>query len=305
MLKLKYLFENLEMATQLVQQYDHDDLSILQYFRISSNAIYPFRFKEEVRFLRVTPVEETEISFLQGEIALLNALEQKDFPSVRVLKSLNNNLLEEQQMDDGNYYTSVFERVPGECIDEIEMTSEIASNMGRSLASLHLVSEEVDVELPSYLDSLNWMEKELQEMMLEKDLEDLAFIRKGLMDLPKTNFGIVHYDYEPDNLFIEGDTIYPLDFNDAMYHFYTMDILNTVNELPENFANDFIKGYKKIKPLSDNYTEEKKWCDLFSKLYKNTRVKRSIFEPVLNEPDWMVALRSKLESNIAVIQKPE
>ncbi|MBI9011831.1 MAG: phosphotransferase [Clostridiales bacterium] len=305
MLRLKYLFEDLDLATQLVQQYEYDDISILKYFRISSNAIYPFRFKEEVRFLRATPVEETEALFLKGEIALLNALEQKDFPCVRILESLNHNLLEEQQTREGVYYTSVFERVPGECVDEIEMTSEIAFKMGRSLASLHLVSEEVDVELPSYLDSLDWMEKELQEMALEKDLEDLAFIRSGLMSLPKKNFGIVHYDYEPDNLFLEGDTIYPLDFNDAMYHFYTMDILNTINELPENFSNDFLEGYKKLKPLSDNYMEEKKWCDLFSKLYKNTRVKRSIFEPIMNEPEWMVALRSKLESSIAVIQIPK
>ena len=303
MLKLKYLFENLEIAAQLLELYDHDDLSILKYFRISSNAIYPYRFKEDVRFLRVTPLEETEALFLKGEIALLNALEQKGFPCVRVLESLNHNVLEEQQTSEGIYFTSVFERVPGECIDDIEMTSEIAFNMGKSLASLHQVSKDVDVELPSYLDRLNWMEKELKEMKLENDLEDLEFIKKGLMSLPKDHFGIVHYDYEPDNLFLEGDTIYPLDFNDAMYHFYTMDILNVLNELPETFANEFLEGYKKIKPLSDNYMEEKKWCDLFGKLYKNTRVKRSIFEPVMDEPDWMLALRGKLESNLVEIRK--
>ena len=60
MLKLKYLIENIDTATHLLEAFDYDDVSIMKYFRISSNAIYPFRFEDEVRFLRATPLEEKE-----------------------------------------------------------------------------------------------------------------------------------------------------------------------------------------------------------------------------------------------------
>lgn len=64
MLKLKYLFENFELARKCLELYDYDEASLDQmfrYFRISSNAIYPFREgtnPKQVNFLRLSPVEE-------------------------------------------------------------------------------------------------------------------------------------------------------------------------------------------------------------------------------------------------------
>ena len=63
MLKLKYLFENFDLARKCMEFYECDMDSVdemLRYFRISSNAIYPFRLKPDGRicFLRLSPAEE-------------------------------------------------------------------------------------------------------------------------------------------------------------------------------------------------------------------------------------------------------
>ena len=66
MLKLKYLFENYKLARKCIELYDYDKESadeILSYFRISSNAIYPFRSginADKICFLRLSPAEETD-----------------------------------------------------------------------------------------------------------------------------------------------------------------------------------------------------------------------------------------------------
>lgn len=54
MLKLKYLFSNESLAEMLLGNwtYDPESLHLFQYYRISSNAIYPFRSAGNGQFLR-------------------------------------------------------------------------------------------------------------------------------------------------------------------------------------------------------------------------------------------------------------
>lgn len=60
MLKLKYLFQHNDLAEMILKNwnYDLESLDMFQYYRISSNAVYPFRDQGEVRLLRFAPVEE-------------------------------------------------------------------------------------------------------------------------------------------------------------------------------------------------------------------------------------------------------
>lgn len=45
MIKLKYLFDNRNLAEMLLGNWDYDkcSLEMFKYYRISSNAIYPFQ----------------------------------------------------------------------------------------------------------------------------------------------------------------------------------------------------------------------------------------------------------------------
>lgn len=62
MLPLKYLFENFDLAKECLKLYDHSERHLdemLRYFRISSNAVYPFCTENgTVCFLRLSPPEE-------------------------------------------------------------------------------------------------------------------------------------------------------------------------------------------------------------------------------------------------------
>jgi hypothetical protein len=45
MLKLKYLFNNVNLAEMMLEnwEYDKESIEMFKYYRISSNAIYPFQ----------------------------------------------------------------------------------------------------------------------------------------------------------------------------------------------------------------------------------------------------------------------
>ena len=58
MLKLKYLHENYGLAKFALENWEYDAETLdghLQRFRISSNAIYPFLWQGNMRFLRLSP----------------------------------------------------------------------------------------------------------------------------------------------------------------------------------------------------------------------------------------------------------
>ena len=78
MLQLKYMFENYELAKHALTNWNHDEESLdayLKYFRISSNAIYPFKGCGKRCFLRLAPVEEKQEENLRGELAFLQYLQ--------------------------------------------------------------------------------------------------------------------------------------------------------------------------------------------------------------------------------------
>ena len=65
MLKLKHLYENFELAKECLNCYDVDKEAsdmMFNHFRISSNAIYPFRTTGDGRicFLHLSPLEEKQ-----------------------------------------------------------------------------------------------------------------------------------------------------------------------------------------------------------------------------------------------------
>ena len=67
MLKLRYLFDNRNLALMLLEnwEYDNEALEMLNYYRISGNAIYPYKCNGDICYLRFTPwtkVTENEMN---------------------------------------------------------------------------------------------------------------------------------------------------------------------------------------------------------------------------------------------------
>jgi len=114
MLKLRYLFDNRDLALMLLDNWDHDkkSLKMLNYYRISANAIYPYKMNGEVFVLRFLPwnskIEaemKAEINFLpylrNNKLNVLEPIPSKEghyllkkiLPGVNILFVLSDGLL--------------------------------------------------------------------------------------------------------------------------------------------------------------------------------------------------------------------
>lgn len=84
------MFENYELAKLALENWEHDEDGLaeyLKYFRISSNAVYPFSAGGKRCFLRLAPVEEKMEQNLRGELAFLDYLQKVGYSSMKPVPS--------------------------------------------------------------------------------------------------------------------------------------------------------------------------------------------------------------------------
>jgi Putative homoserine kinase type II (protein kinase fold) len=164
-------------------------------------------------------------------------------------------------------------------------------------------------------EALEWIEAVLSEYHAPAiTFSELSFIKTELAALPirKDNYGLVHYDFEPDNVFYDAKskTCAVIDFDDSMYHWYALDLEQVFDCLDDALDNAkskaakeaFINGYQTEYRYSEETEKTLPIMRRFIDLFSYARLIRSVAESFPNEPDWLIGLRKKLN---AVLKKLE
>ena len=328
MLKLKYLFENFELAKLALTNWEHDEDTLdeyLKYFRISSNAVYPFSIRGKRHFLRLAPVEEKQKENLVGELEFLQYLGMAGYGAMKPVAAKNGELLLILNTKWGDYYASVFEGVAGISIEDTDYREDIMFAYGKALGRLHNLSMDYRPENRkwSYVDALTWVKKTLAEyqnqcpekgLPLEKMQREAEAVEQELSKLKQTKetFGLVHYDFELDNVFYneEDNSCQVIDFEDSMYHFFWVDIEQVLDSLSEELEGDafeqakkyFLQGYESEKALEPDYEQKCRLMRRFCNLFSYARLVHCIVEEVPDAPDWMVSLKARLAEKIHCLE---
>ena len=322
MLPLKYMQKNPLLAKAILENWDHDTDGLDEAFqscRISANAVCPFPCGGKTRFLRFAPEQEKGEQNWRAEFAFLEYLQKNGFPCSRPVPSKNGRLMESVASDSGAYLAAVFEQAPGTRLDQVPPSEEMIRKVGAALGRLHRLSSSFrPVEKPwGYSSVLGWCIQELKEL---EDQEDAVWEATQLTDAldavhrTKDCFGLVHFDFRPDNLFLgEDGQITVIDFEDCMLNWYACDLDIAVSGLKDwldSFLGSPEQGDARLAFLNGYRTQfltpGHMWAHLpkfrrFSRLYRYTRIVRAIGEPVEGESAEAAALRGKLEAEAADI----
>lgn len=316
MLKLKYLFDNQDLARMILSdwEYDTDDPDLLKHYRISSNAIYRYKNQGNTFYLRFSPAEEKSRESVLAELEFLRYLRNNGYPAAGTVLSKNGNELEEINTPWGIYNAVVFRKAPGKSLEDIAFTDELIYGYGKALGQLHKLSSEykwANYMRKDWKDIIDWMESELLYFPDDASAKkELNILKNYFSNLPvtKENYGLVHYDFECDNVFYDdAEKIYTsIDFDDSMYHWYAVDIEQVFDNLNdfvpeeqmESAKIQFINGYRSVYNISDDMLRLLPVFRRFINLYGYVRVLRSEAEKWDNEPEWMINLRIKLENSL-------
>lgn len=154
---------------------------------------------------------------------------------------------------------------------------------------------------------LNWIHTILVDFPDEKSaLKETKLLQDYFVSIPmnKNNFRLIHYDFEYDNVFYdeESQSCNVIDFDDAMYHWYVMDIEQALDSLQDCIPTEtfeqkkqcFMDGYRSEFEIPTGMMSLIPACRRFANLYGYVRVLRSIEEKWEHEPEWLVSLRANL-----------
>ncbi|MEC0135178.1 MULTISPECIES: phosphotransferase [Paenibacillus] len=310
MMKLSNMVRGLAsdaVAKSLIQNWEHDE-GTLTFWRASSNFVYAFENKQEKYFLRFSYDQESSIEQITAELEFMEYLKSNDYPCVSPILSVNGKYIETVLKSEGTYFAVVFSSAHGNTLDE-NITEVQCEDWGRSLASLHQLSkvyEPVSTKRFNWQDILWKIDVMLQAYPDEKEaIEELDILTERLQSFPisNTNYGIIHYDFQLDNIFYEENNrvFSVIDFDDAVYSWYALDIVTALDDflgddmnLVHSQVKSFLKGYSSVFPLNNEDINQFSYFQRLMKLYRFSKLLWSLEgSEVVDAPKWLDDVKLK------------
>ncbi len=324
MLKLKYLFENFELAKECLQLYDYDSSSLdelFSYFRISSNAIYPFKSFEDgekLCFLRLSPAKEKPLADVAAEVKLIEWLRERGFNAMKPVFMKSGEKVKQVSTEWGVYNVSCFERVRGESLEDTSGTLEIVQGYGRTLGELHRLMREYPFssERRGHTELLKEIDERFESFGAPPSVKkSLLSVRQELegLSVSADSYGVIHYDFEPDNVFYdtETDSYSVIDFDDAVRCWYALDIVRAIDSLGDvveatdlsEARDSFLKGYKSVSPFTEEQEQSLSLMRRLVALQEYATILYVMSEPVKESPEWLRELTAMLKGRLQELEK--
>ena len=225
------------------------------------------------------------------------------------IESIHGNYLETVVTDLGTFHAVVFSKLEGTQLEIENLDDRHFREWGAALGKLHSTLESYAPSAVSarstWRDHLDLVRAFLPEesSAVRSECEQIA---SSLEALPVTHdsYGLIHFDFELDNLYWQDQTIGIGDFDECSYAWYIMDIAFALRDLFRDRIDlnnrsflAFVRGYRTQHELQNELVSQLPLCLRTARLLTYARLVRSLdLPPHAEDPDWLQALRLKLEN---------
>jgi Ser/Thr protein kinase RdoA (MazF antagonist) len=302
------------VAEQILDRWPHDPGSA-RFFRSSANFLYVLRYDGKRRFLRFTESSERPRTSIDAEIALVEWLAEEGLAVARPVQSRNERFVETVATDWGTFHAVVFDALEGTQFEFDELDDAGFRAWGAALGQLHAT-------IRKYPGSVSSARPTMQDYLAQAKLllpqdapavrEELHRLESSLDALPvdRDNYGLIHFDFELDNLIWQGRSAQMLDFDDCSFAWYVADIAFALRDCFDSGANmsdprvrEFLSGYAAHTPLAD---EQLAQIPLFSRLARLIQFARICHALDVDgdpgQPNWLTGWIDKLENRMNAYQ---
>ncbi len=297
------------VADRILERWAHDRGSA-RAFRSSANFVYVFRDAGRRRFLRFAHSSERSRETIEAEVDILNWLAGAGVSVARPLPSTGGNVVETVVTDLGTFHAVVFPALEGACdLDIGDLDAPRFRAWGTALGELHAALKDYPgagtAARGTWRDHLASAEKYTpkDEPALRREWDRIA---SALHALPvnRDTYGLIHFDFELDNLCWGDRTIGILDFDDCARYWYVADIAFALRDLFGAGADlghpsfrEFVRGYAAHHPLDEALLAQVPLFLSLSKLLIYARLARATDLPADRDyPEWLEALNRKFQN---------
>ncbi len=294
------------IAECILEHWEHDE-GAAQFFRSSTNFVFVFRKGGEYYFLRFADSTERTRTAIEAEMALLCFLASKGMHVSLPIASKNGRYVETVETDIGIFHAAVFAQLQGREVEIEELSTVQFAVWGATLGKLHaMVHFYQDPRLSAretWRDHLSlarsYVPKDEPRVQAECD-----YLSSFLDALPMTatNYGLIHGDFELDNLRWQDDTFAMFDFDDCSYYWYVADIAFALRDLFKTGVDlkhpsfrAFIRGYSEQTSLDEELLSYLPiWMRLVNFIGYTKLVPTMDLPPDQDYPEWCSRLLLKL-----------
>ncbi|WP_157721860.1 phosphotransferase enzyme family protein [Tumebacillus avium] len=287
-----------QLAEQIAAPWGFDNGSV-KYFRGSANFIFVGKREGQTYILRFNHEDEREIAAIEAELKIVNYLAEQGLRVAKPVLSAEQRVVETIQTELGTFYAVVFEALPGGHWEFEALTLEQFESWGRELGRLHQALKQMP---ESYRQGRpSWSEQLAPLQQTHPEAAELLQWMETLDHSPQYA-GVIHYDFELDNICWDGDSAGILDFDDCAVYRYEADIAFALRDLFEHGvdAQDsrlhaFLTGYTSLTELAPDAIAHLPKYLRAHELILQARLCRAVDiadDPMY--PDWLRGLRVKL-----------
>ncbi|WP_232789941.1 phosphotransferase enzyme family protein [Streptomyces jeddahensis] len=275
-----------------------------RWWRSSASHVFVLPDNGRRRYLRFVPGSYRGPRPVTAVAELMARLSDGGSPVVRPVAAESGALTVTVATGLGAMHAMVVEPAPGEEVDITELSESQAWHWGQALAHVHRDAAGLDAGLPESFGEL----PAIGELFAHDTalVEATARLADLMSDLPRgqDRWGVVHGDFELDNMAWEDGRPVAYDFDEAALSWYAADIAYAVRDLTDHTGQPttehrarfdaFLAGYRSVRPFGD---EDVGRLPLFAGLHAATslvRITRALGEPDQAEPEWLTELRNDM-----------
>ncbi|MDK1004412.1 phosphotransferase enzyme family protein [Bacillus subtilis] len=261
---IKKIFEEEQVLAEAAARYGFSKDQV-RFLADAENYVYECMKDNQPYILKITHTIRRSSDYIMGEMEWLRHLAIGGISVAKPLPSLNGKDVE--AVPDGNggsFLLRVYEKAPGQKVDESDWNETLFYELGRYTGSMHSLTKSYKLSNPAFKRQ-EWDEEEqlkLRKYVPEdqiKVFQQADSLMNELRRLPKSqdSYGLVHADLHHGNFNWDHGKITAFDFDDIGYNWFVNDIsilLYNVLWYPvvlyddkaaftEEFMTHFMKGY--------------------------------------------------------------
>lgn len=299
-------------AEEVLKGWAHD-VDSARVMRMSSNVVVRFTQNGQRRILRLTPATRRCQAEVTAEMAYIEHVAVRGIRANRPVASFNGSLVETVETSWGPFHACVLEYMKGDEVELENMTPMMVEAWGASLGRLHGVSEGWPGDgRPTWRTAVSDTRLHLKEddVVGHRALAAIEH-RLGKLPVDTTTYGLIHGDFELDNLLWNEGAPGIIDFDDCAGNWYAMDIACALRDLWDDRISridltapsllSFVRGYRSVCSISDEELDLIPLFLGFHTLVTYAELCDIVAEkPSPSEPDWVVGIRDRLQSKVAL-----
>lgn len=298
------------IADQILSCWEHDKRTA-KYLRASANFQFVFQKAGRRYFLRFNHATERAIDRICAEVDYIKYLSSEGFTIAKPVPSIAGHFVQSVPTSQGVFHAVVFEGFAGRQFEIEELTPEIFTQWGKALGELHKAAQGYQaVGRPTWKDHLTMVSEYLPvtEQAAQATLRELHE-QLNRLSISEGNYGLVHFDFELDNIVWNGDEVGIIDFDDSAYYWFVADLAFALRDLFEDSAEkvdlrnesfqNFLAGYRLVRDITQ---EDLELIPMFLRLHNLitfAKLYRTLgTDEAQDEPIWLEELRKKLSQKM-------